>query len=1280
MNSFFEIVESKKNITSPIIFELIEDEVFEYSFSDLYERVICLIEIFTNANFNGKKVLVRVQNNFESIALIIALLKINVDINLTNDEKKVDTKEYDAVLNSDIEHLESYNYFSQYSPNYKFNEKTLNLKSRVALFTSGSTGSPKPIYFNEEDIINKYLIEENNDGKYFTPTNISCMSGFLRNFIEPILLNKQTYLRTGLFNLDNKQDELNYIEEFYKNVCNYNISNIFITKNMIELIPERISKNYNFDFLKEVFLTGEIYSNRDIEILKQKLPGLSKSAIKYVYGSTEACGAVALSEGKEIVPIYVHEAALLDNVLIFTYDKQKYYTYFNGEIIKLEQKFDDDYFVDFLPVKTNNKKIKTNSLTCKDGYNSTLNDILIYYDNKWNNTGDIGFEVNDNLYIIGRKDDVIISNNEKYITAIIEKRLQQFTSCPLAVFERDGKLCVAICVDEDFSNPYNYRMLCDEINKIIKDRYYYLDFYIMNSKQFPKVKGSNKILRKNLNRIIDNHLEKPELKTVSSPFKFLFEQDNIAEYFNPIILSNGLIEKEDIEIIDKSNIYVKKVKNPTEYLNYILKYKYISDAYPYKDGIKIELNDNILFHQKEQINEQINFYCECDNYESKRNYRDSNCSGYPIGLAYKFKQIVNDDCIELHFDEVVYIYLENYETKYGHLEQGCNLNTQIFHFKNIIKPISTNNDEMLIFPFYYSNDGKLPISILKNVESKKIEKLIKRDFDNRKIYRNLENLTFEKPKVKKIKFEKISKISDESRNILTTKYKHLNTPINNLIDFINDETKKSAYAILGESIGSFDYVDIVAKSSHLNVAEFSVANLYFTFSDIASYEKEFEKILFALSNNNKNNTVVCITIKNYDLLNYEFGQMTLFQKNEIISRMKLIENVTNKLMSFSEKKIIRNGEIHKINTSNLKIILCYKFINPCEIYKPDFEFNSNGITNELKDIYNTQIFLNKDELNFDEEVVKCYQNIYNKVQDLKKKLEAKNISLYINDFSILWNEIIDSSNITVVEEKYNDYISAIETLLSSSTLNIESINIIFSNTSKTFFTSSSGKVFSLEKMLENAGGYTTKSYNSINNYKQSKEEEDNSCLSVKKNGKRYKDGYVDEIIETFKKIGVILILEDEFIEYLYKERFKNYMKNLPNDLIHNSIIDKILFYLKINIGYYESVFISKNFFNPNFCEKEIIFKKHDGTKISMKDAESKNYMYDYTIIDYLEELKSSNFINGDEFKKYCAAINEMNFLNLEKSKIIIEKFKIKKNSIEDRGSLIENSDSKNFKR
>jgi acyl-coenzyme A synthetase/AMP-(fatty) acid ligase len=191
---------------------------------------MCLIEIFKNANFNGKKVLVRVQNNFESIALIIALLKINVDINLTNDEKKVDTKEYDAVLNSDIEHLESYNYFSQYSPNYKFNEKTLNLKSRVALFTSGSTGLPKPIYFNEEDLINKYLVEQNNAGKYFTPTNISCMSGFLRNFIDPILLNKQTYLRTGLFNLDNKQDELNYIEEFYKNVCNYNISNIFITK------------------------------------------------------------------------------------------------------------------------------------------------------------------------------------------------------------------------------------------------------------------------------------------------------------------------------------------------------------------------------------------------------------------------------------------------------------------------------------------------------------------------------------------------------------------------------------------------------------------------------------------------------------------------------------------------------------------------------------------------------------------------------------------------------------------------------------------------------------------------------------------------------------------------------------------------------------------------------------------------------------------------------------------------------------------------------------------
>ncbi len=1059
MNSLYEILESKKDLEYPIYFQLNEKSIDEYTYSNLLDRIKELLNIFENNNLKGKRVLINAQNNIETIALIISLLKLNCQIFLTNDLSKINVMDYDLCLNSTHEHLWYDNYFSPNIPR-KISGLERNHDSGIGVFTSGSTGTPKEVFFTEKELISKFSgnVCDGKD-KYYTPTDVSSISGLIRNLIKPILLEHRTYLRSGYFT-----EKTEFIDKFYKDIYDNKITHIYGIKNIFDDIPKYIKDNFDFSYVKELILSGEIYHVKHIEQILSSLKNIDVSSLKHLYGSTEACGTVSYTTGNELEPIYISESYLKNNIIVFTRNKKDFYMLVNDEVKIIECYYDEDDFVDILPIDIN-EKIKFES-----DKNMCLSNINLFYDNKWNETGDVGIRLNNKFYILGRKNDIIKINDKIYILSLIENHLKKITDCPISAFEKNNSLAICICIDENINNPNYYKEKCKELYEIKKSMLVNygenIDIHIMDKRAYPKAKSSNKVLRKEIIKILDDNSFRDDKKAIRSLENFLRSDFTFKYYISPYndtdlysLIKNNIISNND-------EIVIRNVTPETaeDYMMKMLVYKYVYDVTYIENNLRIRLNDNLYInsYNDNSIYDRIPIYVELNNSTDLKKYRKLLEEDKPIGYSNLYNL---SDGNELIYLDTVLIKLHGQKFDYYKYKDGNLSKINVSDKENFV-------EEVCFFSNYSATEYEEYEAYRANMQS---------EISGKKLYLVQNQVSFKKEDSVNLNLHSNYNIIDDNK--IQTEFPEISTPVKKFIRFLNDDNSKNLYAINFNDINDLDYIKKVINKYNIEKININVNELY---EQSKMNKNKFEKILERLILYSNKNLVINLETNDFFLNTIPTRKPTKHWLNCIQDKQKFVEELTIYLNDKDTKHINYNGVEYNIDTSNIKIILSITFDNISSYYDYNYKIKTEAISDNIKKIYNNKIELNSQDLNFPQELILSFNSITRKFTELSMKLSEKGSAIYYTDFlNLIWDLLVDSREFKKIEDISSVYLQYIEEMVN---INDNVSYVFLPNSSINHYDSiefkdNNGHIIELDKEIIEKYNEKLKSIHDDKNYK-----------------------------------------------------------------------------------------------------------------------------------------------------------------------------------------------------
>ena len=288
-----------------------------------------------------------------------------------------------------------------------------------ALFTSGTTGKPSIVKVKEEELINKlFNTDDITSGQTFMGiTPISAISGINYSCYLPLIGNDINfvcgYSVIGLRKYEDYLHDLTILlpgnilfRDYSKNMI---IDYLYDHSSIHELKDKKIHK---------IVLIGMSPTDDVIEAIQSKNDFSDEDILVIYYGRTENLGIVSKIKGKDLIPVYIYYRDIRSNRIIYSLDKKNVYELImeNGQLIskKIDISYNESDFCSVLPIAVlNNEK---ENIKIKD---TLFNEIIA----EGKNTGDYGFCLNNRLYYVCRRGELLQNNESYFYVSALENEL-----------------------------------------------------------------------------------------------------------------------------------------------------------------------------------------------------------------------------------------------------------------------------------------------------------------------------------------------------------------------------------------------------------------------------------------------------------------------------------------------------------------------------------------------------------------------------------------------------------------------------------------------------------------------------------------------------------------------------------------------------------------------------------------------------------------------------------------------------------------------------------------
>lgn len=250
------------------------------------------------------------------VNLLIGLLSDNDIYMIDNDLSDDVIKEYKTMICKEKEII---SFLKAYNSIDDIILKIRKSKSKIYLFTSGTTGKPKKIAHTFDSLTrfvkNSSKLSQSVWGFAYNPTHIAGLQVFFQAF-----LNKNTIV--NLF-----QDTRDSI---YSKLKDHSVTHISATPTFYRLLIDNLC-NVNFSEVQRVTLGGEKSSQKLYSSINKLFPN---AVINNIYASTEV-GSLFVSHGENFkIPEAVYNKVIVDNNELCLHK-----SLFNNDIVEKE-----DYF------------------------------------------------------------------------------------------------------------------------------------------------------------------------------------------------------------------------------------------------------------------------------------------------------------------------------------------------------------------------------------------------------------------------------------------------------------------------------------------------------------------------------------------------------------------------------------------------------------------------------------------------------------------------------------------------------------------------------------------------------------------------------------------------------------------------------------------------------------------------------------------------------------------------------------------------------------------------
>ena len=182
---------------------------------------------------------------------------------------------------------------------------------------------------------------------------------------------------------------------------------LMLPRNILDYIEKIDPKGVDLSSLKHIYMTGGMNSEDIIKVMRQKFPSIKEGVFTNLYGSTEANGVISYCNEKDLKTCYIDVSESELGKIRYTYDHKTFYELIDGVVTEIDVPEDTFSYMPYL------------SASSERVPDVTIDGVLdIAY--RGEPTGDIGIYIDNQLYILGRKKELVKVNGRSYIINALE--------------------------------------------------------------------------------------------------------------------------------------------------------------------------------------------------------------------------------------------------------------------------------------------------------------------------------------------------------------------------------------------------------------------------------------------------------------------------------------------------------------------------------------------------------------------------------------------------------------------------------------------------------------------------------------------------------------------------------------------------------------------------------------------------------------------------------------------------------------------------------------------